>query len=602
MSSQQPNRSPAGPPRPGTGAPPSGGGGGGVAFDPLKLLQKYKFVLVGAVIVGAFIGVGSHFLFLKLAPGYKAVVLFECSPVDTEIQMLSSATIDEDEMGRFMGTQVERIKGDIVIQAVLNDARLQNEAPGWYKKYSKRGALDVVDAFEELDKIIKANAIPNTYLIQLSVQVGDANDAAGLARIIKENYIRGLSLITNSDYTERKEAIRRAVTEVDDSLDELNKRKKRLIVESGSEASTVENSAQADQLRMVNGMILTNEAQIEAVRVTINNYEAQLQRTSGIEFDALLEAQVDTLPIIQGLKQQITSLQIQMQTLQAGGIQPEHRSYQLVLLNIEANERELETTRDVLLLETFEATLESNRRALSQYQSQIVEFLTQKEELEDELNRLTQTIEDISDITRQIENALSLKADHKADLAQLSMSSRLDNASRIHIYQNESVPDRPSFPVLIIMLPAGVFLITALTVGGIVVFEMLDQRVKSAADIALIPRARILGIIPDADEDPAAHTSIETLFMDSPNSVLAEHYRQLRTKITKSMDAHGHTTLLVAGAMPGSGATSVATNLAQACVAAGKKTLLLDTNFRRPKIHTAFGLLDSPGLAETLAG
>ena len=131
-----------------------------------------------------------------------------------------------------------------------------------------------MDAFEELDKIIKANAIPNTYLIQLSVQVGDANDAAGLARIIKENYIRGLSLITNSDYTERKEAIRRAVTEVDDSLDELNKRKKRLIVESGSEASTVENSAQADQLRMVNGMILTNEAQIEAVRVTINNYEA----------------------------------------------------------------------------------------------------------------------------------------------------------------------------------------------------------------------------------------------------------------------------------------------------------------------------------------
>ena len=112
-----------------------------MAFDPLKLLQKYKFVLVGAVIVGAFIGVGSHFLFLKLAPGYKAVVLFECSPVDTEIQMLSSATIDEDEMGRFMGTQVERIKGDIVIQAVLNDARLQNEAPGWYKKYSKRARL-----------------------------------------------------------------------------------------------------------------------------------------------------------------------------------------------------------------------------------------------------------------------------------------------------------------------------------------------------------------------------------------------------------------------------------------------------------------------------
>ena len=134
------------------------------------------------------------------------------------------------------------------------------------------------------------------------------------------------------------------------------------------------------------------------------------------------------------------------------------------------------------------------------------------------------------------------------------------------------------------------------------IFEVMDQRIKSAADVAMIPRTRILGIIPDADEDPANHTSIETLFMDSPNSVLAEHFRQLRTKITKSMGAHGHKTLLVAGAMPGSGATSVATNIAQACMAAGKNTLIIDTNFRRARIHTAFGLLESPGLGEALAG
>ena len=54
--------------------------------------------------------------------------------------------------------------------------------------------------------------------------------------------------------------------------------------------------------------------------------------------------------------------------------------------------------------------------------------------------------------------------------------------------------------------------------------------------------------------------------------------------------------------MPGSGATSVVCNVAQACIAAGKKTLIIDTNFRRAKIHTALGLLESPGLSDTLAG
>jgi len=131
---------------------------------------------------------------------------------------------------------------------------------------------------------------------------------------------------------------------------------------------------------------------------------------------------------------------------------------------------------------------------------------------------------------------------------------------------------------------------------------MLDQRVKSGADIAMIPRTPVLGIVPDADEDPQRHGSLENLFVESPNSVLAEHFRQLRTKIVKKMASHGHKTLLVVGVMPGSGATSVTSNLAHACIAAGKKTLVIDTNFRRARIHTAFGISDTPGLAEVLAG
>ncbi len=602
MSNQQPNRPPQGPPRAGTGSPQSASGGA-AAFDPLKLLQKYKFVLAGSVVAGIILGIGAHVFFLLFFPGYKSTVLFECSPVETEIETISTATIDEDEIARFMGTQVFTIKGEQVLFAVLGDARLNAEAPMWFKRFSnQQGNLDIVEAYKDLEKIIKAHAIPKTYLIELSVQVGDRNDAAGLVRLVKENYIRILNSGTNSGITTRKETFRKAIVAAQETLNELMARKSRLITESGSETSEVDNSAQAEMLRLVGAQIINNQQQIEAFEVTLANDEAQLQRKVAINFDAMLRERVEAMPLIQSIQQQISGLNTQMSAMLAEGFTPEHRTYRQMLSQLEATERTLEDTRAKLLMESFETRVDSTRMVLDQLKAQIADLTTQQEELQTELNELTLISEEIAEIDRQIENTLDMMAEHEAGLAELSMAAGLDSASRITIKKPENVPDRPAFPIIYIMVPMGVFLVTALTAGVIVVFEMLDQRVKSAADIALIPRTPILGIIPDAAEDPAKHTSMETLFIDSPNSVLAEHYRQLRTKITKKMGHHGHKTLLVAGAMPGSGATNVASNLAQACVAAGKNTLLIDTNFRRAGIHTAFGLSESPGLGEALAG
>lgn len=598
MSTQQPGRSPSGPPRQPQGPQSSGAG---AAFDPLKLLQKYKYVLVGAIVAGAVIGFASHIFLRTFFPGYTATVLFKCSPVETEIQTIATATIDEDEMARFMGTQVQTIKGERVIEAVLNDPRLEAQAPNWYRQFSRNGNLDIVDAYEELEDIIKTYSLPNTYLIKLSVEVRDANDAAGLVRLLKENYISQLGSSNNSNITKRKEAIRSAITDADEMLEELSNRKSRLVQDNQIQMIDPQTSVQSEMLRYVNAQIINTEQQIEAFEVLLKKDEAQLQRNTGIEYDAILRERIEQMPQMLTLQQQIIAFKAELLSLQAEGIQPQHRTYRLVLNRLEANERKLADTRENLLSEAFESRVESTRLMLSQFRAQIADLSTQQEGLQIELNELTLTAEEIEDLDRQIEHTLTMKAEHTTNLAELRQAAGLYSANRITVDTPESVPDRPSFPLIYVMVPAGVFLGLALTVGAIVIFEMLDQRVKSAADIAMIPRTRPLGIIPDAEEDPTEHRSIETLFSDTPNSVLAEHYRQLRTRITKEMDNHGHKTLLVAGAMPGSGATSVATNLAQACVAAGKKTLLIDTNFRRSRVHTAFGLLESPGLAETLA-
>ncbi len=590
----------AGPPRPGAGAP--GAAGGAVSFDPLKMLQKYKYVLMLSLIAGMVIGVGVHFICLSFFPGYKSTVLFECTPVQTEIQITGVKDIDEDEMARFMGTQVETIKGELVMNAVLADARLQSQAPHWYKRFVRRGNFDVVEAYEELDGTIRASAIPNTYLIQLSVQVGDRGDAAGLVGLVKDNYLRIVGAGNNTSVTRRKEQIRKAITEAKASIDELTGRKKRLVTEMKLNSIDPEHSAEAVMLRVVNEQMMAIQQQIKAYQVILTRDEAQLRKETPIVYDQTLRDRVDQFPQILNLKQQIINLKASLNALDQAGIGKEHRSYKQTLQGLNATERQLESTREDLLLQSFETRVDATRMALSQFQAQIADLSTQREALVSKLNNLTQTGEQIQEINRQIESTLDLMAEHETNLSELTQTAGLDTANRITVVKSENVPDKPAFPIIYIMVPAVTILIMALTVGILMAFEMLDQRVKSAADIAMIPRTPVLGIIPDAEEDPVNHASLGTVFSDSPNSVLAEHFRQLRTRIVKDMTEHGHKTLLVVGAMPGSGATSVTTNLALACESAGKRTLVIDTNFRRARIHTAFGLPEAPGLAEALAG
>ncbi|MGV6814132.1 MAG: polysaccharide biosynthesis tyrosine autokinase, partial [Phycisphaerales bacterium] len=601
----QPRPQSPGAPRPGMRPPPSSaggsGGGAGANFDPVKVLLKYKFVLIAAIGAGIVLGVVAHFAFSRFAPKYTSTVLFECSAAGSEVQTLGTDTIDEDEMARFIGTQVATMRGKMVIDAVLNDNRLQAEAPNWYKKYSKNGTLDVINGFDAMEKIIKVHAIPNSYLISLSVKTGDKNDAAGLVRLVRENYMSIINSSTNSTVTKQKEAIKKAIADSNKAIDELSDRKNRLLKENNIEMIDPQTSAQAEQLRYINAQIINNQSQIEAFEVILKNDEAQLRRNTPVEYDSTLRDRVDQMPQILTLKQTIISFKSQLLALQAEGIQPDHRTYKLVLNTLEANERKLEDTKEELLAEAFEARIDGTRLALNQLRAQNADLLKQQEALQLELNQLTLTSEEITDIDRQIENTLTMLATHEANLSELSQSAGLDTAKRIKINTPESVPDRPSFPIIYIMVPMVTFLVVGLVTVVIVIFEMLDQRVKSAADIAMIPRTPILGIIADAEEDPTKHDSIATLFADSPNSVLAEHYRQLRTKIVKRMAKSGHKSLLVVGGMPGSGATSVACNIAQACMASGKKTLLIDTNYRKAKIHTAFGIPEAPGLADMLA-
>jgi capsular exopolysaccharide synthesis family protein len=150
-------------------------------------------------------------------------------------------------------------------------------------------------------------------------------------------------------------------------------------------------------------------------------------------------------------------------------------------------------------------------------------------------------------------------------------------------------------------VPATAILVLGLVTGLVFLREITDQRVKTASDLVVVPDARILGVIPELAEDPCRSEAAELVVRRSPQSVLAESYRQAAALTDKAMGRFGHQTLLVMGGLPEAGATTVVTNFAASAAAAGRSVVVVDANFRRPRLAQAMGLAaDEPGLGDIL--
>ena len=84
--------------------------------------------------------------------------------------------------------------------------------------------------------------------------------------------------------------------------------------------------------------------------------------------------------------------------------------------------------------------------------------------------------------------------------------------------------------------------------------------------------------------------------LTDPRSPAAEAYRTLRTNIDFSgLDRSIHA-LLVTSVAPVEGKSLTLANLAVAMAQGDKRTILVDTDLRRPTLHTLFGLNNDKGL------
>ena len=144
-----------------------------------------------------------------------------------------------------------------------------------------------------------------------------------------------------------------------------------------------------------------------------------------------------------------------------------------------------------------------------------------------------------------------------------------------------------------------VVLIVGAAVGLLIVYvlDALDDRFRSTDELQQQLGAPVLAMVRRMKS--AATDGLEAVQVHSqPEAAESEAFRILRTAL--SLSGQPSERLVISSSEPGDGKTTVLANLAVACAQAGKKTLLIDADLRRPGLTALMRLRGAGGLSNVL--
>ncbi|MDQ8204652.1 polysaccharide biosynthesis tyrosine autokinase [Pelagicoccus sp. SDUM812003] len=222
------------------------------------------------------------------------------------------------------------------------------------------------------------------------------------------------------------------------------------------------------------------------------------------------------------------------------------------------------------------------------------EELTQ---VEQESLRLDELAAGYEALERQLETTKATYLKVLERKQETDLAKQLDEPN-VKLVDPASLPIKPVSPNLGLVLIVSVGLGGSLFLGFPVVLASIDGRIKSYSEIGHSENRELLSEIPRSrgirrrDRDLiVAHQSAQPVL---------ESFRSIQSNISPAETVAFSKTYLVTSTVPGEGKTFVASNFASSCTQYGKKTLLVDADFRRPCLHKIFGLKNDRGIIPKL--
>jgi polysaccharide biosynthesis transport protein len=574
-------------------------------LDYLITLRKHQWLILTFLLTVVTVVTIASF---KMKPVYQAAARVE---VDKESQNTlpftdSNAYDEYEDSEAYLETQIKILESETLALQTIKSMDLTRfpefggtpSTIALGQNSSRRPAI--LGAFLGS---LSVSRIPNSRLVEVRFEAEDPQLAALVVNTHLQNYIE-------QNFRSKYDATTQASSWLSAELEEL-----RIKVEK-SENARLEYERQ-NQIWQIDEKQNITTQKLGDLSKAVTEAQTDLAQKEALYQMAAL-GNVDSLPasrdnvVIQDLLKRKSDIDAQL----AEAINQYGPNYPKVL-RLDAQRKEIE------------GNLKSSRETMAQ--SIQVEYNTarshvallqdaldkQKAEANDLAEKLVQyhILEHDAESNRQLYDGLLQK------LKEAGITAGL-RSSNIRVMDPALVPTTPSRPQKTrnILLA---FLVGLVGGIGLAIFrEYLDNTVKSPHDIevltglpslAVVPtlagtnghRARLLGQPSEEDRRQAASgPTVELLSYAKPKSQISEAFRALRTSLLLSQAEHPPQVILVTSALPREGKTTAAVNLAVTLAQLGDRTLLMDSDLRKPGIHRALNLTGGKesGLSSYLAG
>jgi succinoglycan biosynthesis transport protein ExoP len=172
--------------------------------------------------------------------------------------------------------------------------------------------------------------------------------------------------------------------------------------------------------------------------------------------------------------------------------------------------------------------------------------------------------------------------------------------ARAQVITPASLPVSPVSPNHVVNIGVALIIGLVLGVGTAVVRDLANDRLRGAPDVEVHSGAPVLALVP-AVRRSRRDGSRGLVAVDHPDSLAAEAFRDLRTRLLQ-VAPPGAKTLLVTSSAGEQQKTTVAANVAAALALSGRRVVLVCADFRQAWLPALFGVDNSVGLTSVVRG
>lgn len=581
-------------------------------IDIPRLLRRYIWLILLLVLLGL---VGGFVSIIVATPMYRSRLLIDIQPPRTTERQAANTedTLLQTQMmmirsGGFLRRVAERIQNETLpVAPVRNDffTKLRTKLRPEMRNSAQLMSDGVLMASENL----QVRPVNGTTLIEISCESNHPEIAASFANTVAAEFIDQNMLMRSVDAQRTGQWLAAQVEETKSKLKEAEDKLQEYVRTSGNLFAGQEVTLADSTLRQFQ----SDMASAKSARIALESKYNSLFQASPEKAGQLLED-----PSVRLMQSKLDALR-QERTVLTMRFTPNH--YKVQQLDTQIRETEQVLQRDVAqavqrIKNEYEGAVRRERLLGGAYSGAAGQVTAQAGQAA-QYSALKREV----DILRQTYSQILMQA------SQTSINNALPQGN-VRVVDTALPATEPLRPKPIMNLAFGSLFGLVMSGGIIFLRERMDRSVKHPGSARELLNVRELGVIPMMGESeaatrslririalkngslwrkvfpqaqPAAVGEMRELIGWQQRSFLSESFRHTVASLLRE-DETGFvpSVAMITSPNPSEGKTMVSANLGISLAETGRRVLLIDADFRRPRLHSIFRLPNEQGVSNLL--